>query len=65
MIDNLELIKPLLSFSTGDDFYYLQILRRKKENPDDIGKIQELEQKGFRDVIYYNWDNYRRLHYKN
>jgi len=34
-------------------------------NPDDIGKIQELEQKGFRDVIYYNWDNYRRLHYKN
>lgn len=32
MIDNLELIKPLLKFKTEDDFYYLQILQRKKEN---------------------------------
>ena len=33
MIDNLEIIKPLLKFETDDDFYYLQILQRKKENP--------------------------------
>ena len=32
MIDNIELIKPLLKFETDDDFYYLQILQRKKEN---------------------------------
>ncbi len=32
MIDNLELIKPLLKFESSDDFYYLQILQRKKEN---------------------------------
>lgn len=32
MTDNLELIKPLLKFDTPDDFYYLQILQRKKEN---------------------------------
>lgn len=32
MIDNLELIKPLLEFKSPDDFYYLQILQRKKEN---------------------------------
>lgn len=33
MIDNLEKILPLLSFESEDDFYYLQILQRKKENP--------------------------------
>jgi hypothetical protein len=33
MIDNIELIKPLLNFTSNDDFYYLQILQRKKENP--------------------------------
>lgn len=32
MIDNLEIIKPLLTFDSPDDFYYLQILQRKKEN---------------------------------
>ena len=32
MIDNIELIKPLLKFQNKDDFYYLQILQRKKEN---------------------------------
>jgi len=33
MIDNLDIILPLLDFKSGDDFYYLQILQRKKENP--------------------------------
>jgi len=33
MIDNIEKILPLLNFETLDDFYYLQILQRKKENP--------------------------------
>ena len=33
MINNLELIKPLLTFDNKDDFYYLQIIQRKKENP--------------------------------
>lgn len=34
MINNLEKILPLLNFETKDDFYYLQILQRKKENPE-------------------------------
>lgn len=34
MIDNFELIKPLLSFESDDDFYFVQILQRKKDNPD-------------------------------
>lgn len=32
-IDNLEYIVPFLRFESEDDFYYLQILQRKKENP--------------------------------
>jgi len=34
MLDNIELIKPLLIFENKDDFYYLQILQRKKDNPE-------------------------------
>jgi hypothetical protein len=33
MIDNLDLVLPFLKFDSPDDFYYLQILQRKKENP--------------------------------
>ena len=33
MINNLKIIKSLLTFESKDDFYYLQILQRKKENP--------------------------------
>lgn len=36
MINNIELIKPLLNFVNKDDFYYLQILQRKKD-PNPIG----------------------------
>ncbi len=34
MIHNIEIIKPLLRFSSEDDFYHLQILKRKKEHPE-------------------------------
>jgi hypothetical protein len=33
MIDNLNKVLPFLHFDSSDDFYYLQILQRKKENP--------------------------------
>lgn len=33
MKNNLEKILPLLNFESEDDFYYLQILQRKKDNP--------------------------------
>jgi hypothetical protein len=32
MIDNFEQISGLLKFNSDDDFYHLQIIRRKKEN---------------------------------
>jgi hypothetical protein len=34
MIDNLELIKPLLNFENEGDFYVLYILKRKKDQPE-------------------------------
>lgn len=34
MIDNFEQIKKYLAFDSSDDFYYVQIIKRRKENPD-------------------------------
>ncbi len=34
MIDNLELVKPLLNFEKDGDFYMLYILKRKKDQPE-------------------------------
>ena len=34
MIDNFELIKPLLEFPNNDIYYHLQILRRGKDHPE-------------------------------
>lgn len=34
MIDNIELIKPLLNFSESGDFYMLLVLKRKKDQPE-------------------------------
>lgn len=34
MIDNFNQIKDILEFDSEDDFYHLQILKRKKEHPE-------------------------------
>jgi hypothetical protein len=34
MLDNSVLIRELLDFSNPDSFYFLQILKRRKDNPD-------------------------------
>jgi hypothetical protein len=34
MIDNIELIKPLLNFENEGDFYFLLVLKRKKDQPE-------------------------------
>lgn len=33
-VDNFDAIKNLLNFETDDDFYHLQVIKRKKENPE-------------------------------
>lgn len=34
MVDNFELLNNILEFETEDDFYMLQVIKRRKENPD-------------------------------
>lgn len=41
MVDNFDLIKSLLKFESKDDFYYLQIIQRSKDNL-DIGANNRL-----------------------
>lgn len=36
MVDNFDLIENLLKFESSDDFYFLQLIKRKKEN-DELG----------------------------
>lgn len=33
MINNIEIIKPFLIFNSPDDFYVIEIIKRRKENP--------------------------------
>jgi hypothetical protein len=39
MIDNSAQIRPMLSFDDKDDFYFVQIFKRRKDNP-TLGKDQ-------------------------
>ncbi len=34
MLDNFELISNLLNFESEDDFYFMQLIQRRKENPE-------------------------------
>ena len=38
-INNFKLVYPLLEFNSDDEFYYLQILQRKKDNPDPSKRL--------------------------
>jgi len=38
MIDNFNLISNLLTFNSDDEFYFVQIIQRKKDNPDTKGR---------------------------
>ena len=40
-INNLEILKPFLTFENEGDFYFLQIIKRKTENP-EMPKSQRL-----------------------
>ena len=42
-INNLDLIKPFLKWTDPNDFYFVQILRRKKENPDNTSNSQTIK----------------------
>jgi len=41
MVNNFELLKNLLSFDNEYDFYHIEIIKRRKDNP-DLGKNAKL-----------------------
>jgi hypothetical protein len=43
MRDNFDLIKPLLDFSDAKTFYFIQILKRRKDNPDLKTDVQVID----------------------
>jgi len=60
MIDVFNEIKPLLNFKTEDDFYYLQILQRKKENP-QLGSNSRVIKNYYIDSIEYLEERYNEI----
>lgn len=54
MVDNFELIRTLLKFESKDDFYFIQILQRPKDNP-EIGASNRLVKSYYiRSLEYFN-----------
>lgn len=59
IINNFKLLNPLIKFNSQDDFYFLQVLRRKKENPN-----QNKHVKLIRNFFIYNEEDYNNLQEK-
>lgn len=55
MIDNYQQIKTLLKFDDPDKFYFLQILKRRKDNP-DLDKDMKIVDNRF----YYSLESFER-----
>ena len=54
MVDNFKLIRNYLKFESEDDFYFLQIIKRKKDGPGPNGiKITGTNNKSRTIKAYY------------
>jgi hypothetical protein len=42
-IDNFKLIKNFINFNSDDEFYFIQIIKRKKENPELKGNSRTIK----------------------
>lgn len=60
MIDNIGLIKPLLKFSSEDDFYFLQIMQRRKDNDQLSGQTRVVKNYYIRNLEYLD-DRYSEI----
>ena len=56
MKNNFNLIRPMLDFPSPDTYYFLQILKRRKDNP-DLGK----DMKVIGDYFIYSMDQFNRM----
>lgn len=79
MINNFKLLEPLLTFNEPGDFYFLQLIQRKKDNPHiernlnvidnhfiyDLEKFRHLEDSIIHNCIAHNARAYLRLNVRN
>ena len=63
MINNLTLIVPLLTFEDDNDFYYLQIIQRKKENANITGNSHVIKNYYIKSIDYLmnRWEEIKTL----
>lgn len=47
VVDNFNLVSQLMTFNSDDDFYFVEIIKRKKDNPNDAFR--------YRQFITYYW----------
>lgn len=40
-VDNFDLVSQLMNFKSDDDFYFIKIIKRKKDNPNDSFRYQQ------------------------
>jgi len=59
MRNNFQNIRPLLNFDSEDDFYFLQIIKRRKDNPE-----LERDMKLIDNYFIYSLEDYDRLENK-
>lgn len=57
-VNNFKLIESLLDFTSSDDFYFLQILKRKKENP-EVPSNHNNNKRAIRTYYINSLDHYR------
>jgi hypothetical protein len=43
MVNNFELIKNFVEFENGDDFFFVQCLKRRKENPEMLTDVINID----------------------
>ncbi len=46
-VDNFDLVASLMNFNSDDDFYFVEVIKRKKDNPNDAFR--------YRQFITYYW----------
>lgn len=56
MVDNFDIITPLLKFQDSDTFYFLQLLARRKDNPE-----QEKSEKVIKNYYLYSANDLDKL----
>jgi hypothetical protein len=56
MVNNFEIIKSFLDFTNPDTYYFLQLIQRRKDNPELTKDMHIID-----DIFIYNMEQYERM----